>query len=201
MSDYEELLNQTKSNNQLVQACILYLDCDFIVSGLKVLSWFNYKITLPFLNMVELSSQKDLLTILPKLYDDLSVNILETLHDFKVNYSFDVLEPTSPIEKHILNLCSIKAASNLATQRGREYGFGPGDASSRATALHTLDPSLLPYLPTDNLDCERDLAKFDKLAQRSAACSNKTFTGKGIRDKMTLYKSSPVSVEKFGKNT
>ena len=62
-----------------------------------------------------------------------------------------------------------------------------GDAS-RATAVHILDASVLPYLPTDNLDCERDLAKFDKLAQRFAACSNKKFTSKCIRDEITLYK-------------
>ncbi|KAK6179055.1 hypothetical protein SNE40_011501 [Patella caerulea] len=201
LSDYEQLLIQTKSNNQLVQACRVYLECEFIVIGLKVLSWFTYKVTLPFLNMVELCSQKDLLNILPKLYDDLSTNSLDTLCNYQVNYSFEVSEPLSAIEKHILSLCSNKAAADLATQRGREYGFGPeSDASSRATALHKLEPSLLEFLPTDNLDCERDLAKFDKLAQRSAACSNKRFTGRSIRDEMTVYKSPPVNVEKITKS-
>ena len=102
--------------------------------------------------MVEISSQQDLLAISPKLYNDLSNNVLETLNDFKVSYSFTVSQPTSPIEKHILSLCSKKAAANLATQRGREYGFG-GEASNRATAINKLDPSLLPHLHTDNLDC------------------------------------------------
>ena len=82
-----------------------------------------------------------------------------------VKYSFDIQEPSSDIEKHIVNLCAKKAAADLATQRGRDYGFGSNvDASMRATAIHKLDASLLEYLPTYNLDCERDLAVFDKLA-------------------------------------
>ena len=201
IDDYEDLLKDTKSNNQLVQACRVYLECDFVIIGLKVLSWFTYKVTLPFLNMVELSSQKELLSILPTLYDDLSAASLETLSDYKVNYSFEPPEPLSAVEKHILDLCSRKAAQDLATQRGREYGFGPeADSSSRATAIHKLDPAVLPYLPTDNLDCERDLAVFDKLAQRSASCSNKTFTAKGIRDEMTVHKCPPVFVNKITKS-
>lgn len=45
LEDYEELLKETKSNNQLVQACRVYLECDFILIGLKVLSWFTFKVT------------------------------------------------------------------------------------------------------------------------------------------------------------
>jgi len=134
---------------------------------------------------------------LPKLHDDLSAGILDTLSAYKVKYSFEVKEPSSDIEKHIVNLCAKKAAADLATQRGREYGFGlDEDASMRATAIHELDASVLEYLPTDNLYCEKDLTVFDKLAQRSAACSNKKFTAKGICDEVTLNKCSPVNVEK-----
>ena len=111
------------------------------------------------------------------------------------------LEPTSSVEKYILGLVCVKAASDLATQRGREYGFGPQvDVSGRATSLHTLDPAKLRFLPKNNLDCERDLAIFDKLAARSASCSNHKFTAKGIRDEMTVIKCSPVSVEKVTKS-
>ena len=81
----------------------------------------------------------------------------------------------------------------MATQRGREYGFGQeqeAHTKSRATAIHKLDPAVLPYLPTDNLICERDLAVFDRLAQRSASCSNRKCTAKGIRDKKFVYKCS-----------
>ena len=85
-------------------------------------------------------------------------------------------------------------------QHSREYGFGPeADSSSRATAIHKLDLAVLSYLPTDNLVCEKDLAVFDKLAQRSASCSNRIFTAKGIRDEMTVYTRSPVFVDKVTK--
>ena len=55
-------------------------------------------------------------------------------------------------------------------------------------------------LPTNNLDCERDLSKFDKLAKRSAAASNRNFTAKGMRDDMTLNKAGVVQVEKLIRN-
>ena len=111
---------------------------------LTYVSQLTYKVTSPFLNMVELSSQNDLLRILPQLYDDLPVKCLDTLCDHKVSYSFDVPEPTYTEEKHVLGLVCARAASHLATQRGRKYGFGPQkNVSCRATTLHTLDPSKL----------------------------------------------------------
>ena len=113
-----------------------------------------------------------------------------------MSYSFDPPVPETTVEKHIINQFCTCAASDLATQRGREYGFGSADASSRATVLHTLSEDDLQYLPTNNLDCERDLAIFDKLAGRSAACSNRKFKAKGMRDEMTLYKSESVNVDK-----
>ena len=67
--------------------------------------------------MLELSSQNDLLRILPQFYDDLSVKCLDTLSDYKVSYSFDMPEPTSTVEKHVLSLVHVRAASHLATQR------------------------------------------------------------------------------------
>ena len=74
-----------------------------------------------------------------------------------------------------------KAAADLATQWGQEYGFGAkADSSSRATAIRKLDPAALPYLPTDTLVCERDLVVFDKSVKRSASCSNRTFAAKGM---------------------
>ena len=97
--------------------------------------------------MVELSSQKDLLSILPKLYDDLSAKSLETLSEYKVDYSFQPPQPTSAVEIHILDLCARKAASDLATQRGREYGFGQeqeAHTKSRATAIHKLVQAIYP---------------------------------------------------------
>ena len=60
LEDYEAVLQSTKSNNQLVQACRIYVEYDFVLKGLKALSWFTYKVTLPFLNMFEQITQKDL---------------------------------------------------------------------------------------------------------------------------------------------
>ena len=195
--DYEDVVNETKSNNELVQACRIYLQCDFVMLGLNALSWFTYKVTLPFLNMVELSTQENLLTILPQLHNDLANRNVETLSKFKVDYSFEPKEPESPVEKYILGLFCEKASSDLATQRGREYGFGEQANSARATELYRLDPKSLDYLPTNNLDCERDLSIFSKLAARSSACSNHKFKAKGIRDEMTVIKSNPVHVEQI----
>ena len=201
LEEYQAVLQKTKSNNQLVQACRVYLECEFIILGLKVLSWFTYKITLPFLNMVEQASQSDLLTILPQLYNDLVDGNLDTLKEYHVSYSFDPEEPESVVGQHILSAFSKRAASDLATQRGREYGFGTqAGVSSRATILNTLSAADLVGLPTNNLDCERDLAKFDKLAARSAACSNRKFTATGIRDDMTVYKSDHVTIHKVTSN-
>ena len=63
-----------------------------------------------------------------------------------------------------------------------------------------IKPEDLASLPTNNLDCERDLSKFDKLAKRSAATSNRNFTAKGMRDDMTLNKAGVVQVEKLIRN-
>ena len=183
LEDYEDLLHDVKSNNQLVQACRVYLQCEFVIIGLKVLSWFTSAVTLPFLNMVEKSKQSDLLKILPELHKDLKERKTDTLNEFMVKYSFDLGTPTSALEKHILGLFCERAAADLATQRGREYGFGDVQTGAeRATALDKLDPERLDFLPTNNLACERDLAVFDKLAKRSASCSNRKFTSKGIQD-------------------
>ena len=76
-------------------------------------------------------------------------------------------------------MCSRKSAADLATQWGREYGYGPEDSSSRATAIHKLDPAVLFYIPKDSLVCEKDLSVFDNLAKRSASCTNRTFYSQG----------------------
>ena len=72
------------------------------------------------------------------------------MSEYKVDYSFQPPQPVSAVEIHILDLCSRKAAADLATQRGRVYGFGPeADSSSRATAIHKLEPAVLSTLSTN----------------------------------------------------
>ena len=201
LAEYQGLLEKTKANNQLVQACRVYLECEFILIGLKVLAWFTYTITLPFLNMVEKTTQADLLHILPRLHNDLKAKRMDTLQNYHIEYSFQPEEPVSPVELYILGEFCTKAAVDLATQRGKEYGFSTETGSApRATVLTSLTEEDLEGLPSNNLDCERDLAKFDKLAARSAACSNRKFTAKGIRDEMTIFQSKAVAVEKVTHN-
>ena len=55
--------------------------------------------------------------------------------------------------------------------------------------MNEIPKEQVDYMPVNNLDCERDLAKFDQLAKRSAMCSSKKCTAKGIRDEMTLIQA------------
>ena len=67
----QRLLNETTCSNLLVESCKLYLDCEFFLTELRLLSYFSYKVTLPLLNCVEISDQNTLLSLFPKLYTDL----------------------------------------------------------------------------------------------------------------------------------
>ena len=64
-----KLLDETPLNNLLVRACKVYLENEFVLSGLKCLAIFTYKITMPFLNMVEKSDQNKLCELLPLVWE------------------------------------------------------------------------------------------------------------------------------------
>ena len=195
--DLKATLDATGSANQLVQACELYMQIDYIRTSLQCLAWFTYKITLPFLNMCEMENPKSLLRILPALHDDLANCQMETLAKYKVNYSFDVSPPDSPLGVHIINRFCKQGAADLKRQRGREYGIVAVDENNkRATDLTKVDPLVAEKLPDHNLVCERDLSRMDKLAIRAAACSNRKFTASGMKDDMTLYQTNISSIEK-----
>ena len=83
---YQLLLDQTTRNNLLVKASKLYVNCEYIICALACLAYFTYKIEMPFLNMVERSSQKDLKKYLPKLYNDLKQHNLNCLSDWHVEW-------------------------------------------------------------------------------------------------------------------
>ena len=72
------LLHETEKDNLFVQSCKLYMECKFFFNELKILSYFTHKVTLPLLNCLEMSSQKDLLQILPTLYHDLANGKMHT---------------------------------------------------------------------------------------------------------------------------
>ena len=69
-------------------------------------------------------------------------------------------------------------------------------SQQRATDLTEVDPDVLDKLSVNNLDCERDLAIMDKLAKRAAACSNRKFNAKGMKDKTTIYQAGHIKVDK-----
>ena len=86
--------------------------------------------------MCELSSQSDLLQLLPQLKKDLEKRILETLIcKFEINFSFMIDKALSNLERLILQKFSEKPAVELTTQRGREYGFCEVEQNPCATDL------------------------------------------------------------------
>ena len=121
---YERLLAETPKNNLLVKACRLYIDCEFIVCAMKCLAYFTYKVGMPFLNMCELSSQKDMKQLLPVLYKDLKGGNLNCLSVYHVVWNrINIEKPDSDLGTYILENMCIQAAEGLRIQRGREYGF------------------------------------------------------------------------------
>ena len=81
-----QFINETHLSNQHVEVVKLLLDSEFLVTELEALTYFTHKVTLPFLHFVEVSSQKDLLKVFPKLYKDLSIGIMNTLDAYVVHY-------------------------------------------------------------------------------------------------------------------
>ena len=198
LDEFNAILENPRSNNQLVQACELYTNNDFILVALKCMAWFTLKVTLPFLNMCELQKQSDLLPIMSQLKLDLESLKMNTLVEFEVDFSFKVDEPDSVLTKHILEEFCKQAAIDLITQRGREYGFTEHE-KSRATNINEIPKEQVDYMPVNILDCERDLVKFNQLAKRSAMCSSKKFKAKP-RDEMTLIQAENIKIEKITKN-
>ena len=78
------LLNETKMDHLLVQACRLYIECEFLITELQALTYFTYKITLPFLNCVEVYDQLQLTQIIPILNHDLSADKMDTSYNYTV---------------------------------------------------------------------------------------------------------------------
>ena len=106
----------------------------------------------------------------------------------------------SNLERLILQKFSEKAAVDLTTQRGREYRFCEVEQNPHATDLTKLTKKQLDHLPTNNLDCKRNLLKFNFLAKQSASSSAKNFTVKGILDEMILIDVGNIKIEKVTKS-
>ena len=80
-----------------------------------------------------------------------------------------------------------QAAVGVELQCKREYWAGNDeDVTPRATRINSLTSDERENLPTNNLNCERYLAKFGYLTAKSAAHSNKLFKAKRIHDDLVL---------------
>ena len=79
------LVNETEGTNQVVESCRIYLSSKLFITELECLAYFNHYVTFPFLNCTEVSSQIQLLEILPKLYSDLTDGKIDTLQNYVVS--------------------------------------------------------------------------------------------------------------------
>ena len=118
---------------------------------LETLAYISYKERFPFLNMVQNSSQSDLLITLPKFYTDLTENNTDTLNHFVIKlHGIQIKRPQGDLANHIIERMCKKAAEGILLQCRREYGFGPAYAKLRATDLSNLTKEQLDGLPTNN---------------------------------------------------
>lgn len=72
---------------------------------------------------------------------------------------------------------ALQAAKDIGLQRGAEYGFSQ-QRSVRATEISLLTPEEICGLPVNNMPCERQFSKWDRMINRSANGSSQ-FQGKG----------------------
>ena len=80
-----------------------------------------------------------------------------------------------------------QAAVGAELQCKHEYWAGNDeDVTPHATRINSLTSDKRENLPTNNLNCERYLAKSGYLAAQSAAHSNNLFKAKRIRDDLVL---------------
>jgi hypothetical protein len=178
LEDFKELLRTTKSNNLLVLACRVYVENEFLLSCFAALAYFTFHVTFPYFNCCEKSTQEDALELFPKLYKDLENKKIDTLKQYIVNYSFEVREMSTDIEKVIVDQFCLQASKDFKLQKGREYGFNE-DRNERTTNLSKLSQNELRGLPSHNMPCERDFGRRDHLLQRSAKTASSNFKGLG----------------------
>ena len=77
------ILDETEKVTLLVQFCQICVNCEFLLTELYVLAYFNYKVTSSL--SIELNFViKKLLKIIPSIYKDLRKGNLEILRDYLV---------------------------------------------------------------------------------------------------------------------
>lgn len=154
------------------------MSIDFVWHALRAISTFTYNVGLPFLNFCEKGKQIDFIKILPKLLADLENHNLDTLREYKVEFSFNLHHDQTLIESRLLEKFCERTSKCLIDQKGREYGLVE-NPKPRATQLNLLSESELEGLPTNNILSERNLAMFDKEMIAFGRNTNKNFKAKG----------------------
>ena len=187
-----KLLMETWKSNLLDEACKLYVNCELFITELHLLAIFRHKVTLPFLNCIEKSTQEELLKIFPKLHCDLLNHDMDTLEDFQVNYKH-VTIPALAMEaqKEVINRMCVEEAKGFELQCGREYGFGTLELLLHQTTK--LQPEELKSMPTNSIICEHLLATFSHGADVSKF-RNRNFSAKGIKDNIVLHQANQSTV-------
>ena len=186
---------ETWKYNLLIEACKLYINCELFITELHLLTIFTHKVTLPFLNCIEKSTQEELLKIFPKLHCDLLNHDMDTLQDFQVNYKhFTISALSTEAEKEVINRMCVETVKGFEMQCGREYGFGTSELpSGQTTELHKLQPEELKSMPTNNIIFERLLATFSHCADVSKY-RNKNFLAKGIKGNIVLHQANQSTI-------
>ena len=99
--------------------------------------------------MCELEAQKTLFTILSSLHhQNLSDDNMEFFQKNSFDYSFEVKEPVSILEKYILERFCKQAALDLPREHGREFEFRIEGNKPHGLDLSKVGEDLLPRLPT-----------------------------------------------------
>ena len=172
------LVNEVEGTNEPVESCRIYLSSKLSITELECLAYFNHYLTFPFLNCTEVSSQIQLLEILPKLYSDLTDKKTDTLQNCIVSIH-GISSPllTNNLSTKILKMMCTSAASVFKLQCGHKCGFG--DDKAQATDLSLLNDCDLECLPTNNLIAECNLSRLDREAN-VAKRRNRRFKAKNI---------------------
>ena len=128
--------------------------------------------------------------LLPKLCLDLANRKTDSLSSYKVEWTRvqvvkNCLE--NELDHYLLGEMCAQAAVGVELQSKGEYrAANDEDVTPRAIQINSLISNELKNLPTNNLNCERYLAKFGYLAAQSAVHSNKLFKAKRIRDDLFI---------------
>ena len=116
------LVNEVKGTNQIVESCMIYLSSELYTTELECLAYFNQYVTFLFLKV---SSQIQLLEVLPKLYSDLTDGKIDTLQNYVVSIhgmSSPVL--TNNLSTKILKMMCTSAASLVIYSVDVNMGLG-----------------------------------------------------------------------------